>query len=451
MQRACCHKSWNHARRNRARWILARWSLAQQTAFKVFVVVSFALLLVAFSSCSQGVDNAGGGIETETLTARVYDGEQQAFSGARVSLYAADQVSPKEEAQAFSDEKGLVSFEVPAGRSWTLVASDTSTSAQGGDTLKVLFSGVASGVSTTTPDIQLELNSTVQTTLTILDQDSIPLSATMRLWGIPGQWTANVKGQIVLQDLPEGLLWIQLEVDAQTAANRGLGDGSHSVVMDYPLLLDPAEQRVDVVFEPRVLLLEDFSRSVFRTLPGAVLGDGYWWQVDDREKDGDSYVLPTDIGSRNSSAVDSAWGFMGQGMRAEFFVEPLGWAVVGFNWSHAGTDLRLMDSLTFYARGQGEFTVEFVSGEHRDSLQDLIHLGQKVAISSEWKQYAVVPDSLDYSEVGVEDSAKHWEAQGRKVFFTQFVANDSAFLEIDQLQIHGVNLEDILLSSGYEQ
>ena len=414
------------------------------------VLAFFTLLLGALSSCSQGADHAGGGIETETLTARVYDDQQNALSGARVILFAADRISPVEEHQDFTDVNGEVSFDVPVGRSWTLVASDTSTESQN-DSLGGLFNAVISGVDSKTPSVQLELSSAVQKQFTILGPDSLPLPVSIKLWGVPGEWTADAKGEVILNNMPEGLIWMQAELDAQTALSRGLGDGSQSVFMDYPLQINSTEQEMNIIFRPKVLLIDDFSRGVVRTLTGAVLGNGNWWQVDDREVDGGSYVLPDDIGSEYSTAVDSAWGFEGKGLRAEYVIDYPGWAVVGFSWSGNGTDLHLMDSLTFFARGNGVITVEFVTGENPESVASQWHPRRKIFLVDQWQRYAIVPDSLDFTGVPIDASQKNWASQGRRVFFTQLVANDTAELEIDQLELHGVNLADLLISSEYDQ
>jgi hypothetical protein len=384
--------------------------------YRLFFFLITVSVWLGLCSCSHSTQNSGGGIETETITAKVVNAENQFVSGALVYLYPASTPNPVAQDSAKSDTNGMVSFTVDASISWSLLAQTSSSL------------GYANTVTTTTNSIFI--HPAKAKTVFFMDHNLIPRPVQISFWGYPGLYKSDSNGTLLLPKVPTQALWMHIE--------SLTGDFA-----DFDYYWDHSQTNDTILIEPNKLLVSDFSNGALQTLLGPVTGGGYWYQVDDGEDGGSSFVDPTDIGKPNSSAVQSTYGWQGAGLKAQFLIAPNGWGAIGFQWGTKSVNLQSMDSLVFKAKGQGQLKVEFVSKMISDR-GDFNYPGVMVTLQEDWQTFVIDPDSLRINSKVLKAPEQNWAVQAKEILFTQFTATDSCELYLDELEIWGVTLVDLL-------
>jgi hypothetical protein len=270
----------------------------------------------------------------------------------------------------------------------------------------------------------------------------------------------DAAGNFVLQSVPASKYFALVELDSGGVL-RYAGAGNVSVHPSQPaadtLILEP----------PSRLLLEDFEDLDNRGRLGPVLGGGWWEAYDDRFTGGNSLLLsPVDAGPAafGGAILDGGTGHA-RALRMRFLLGgsgsergyPFAYAALHLGSKHY--DLRTLDSLVFWARGNGRLRVELVQeipGLHLVAFWsvDLDTLGGNVALGAadltvEVLRFPANPGDLQSAFLAAglpayTQAPATFAEMGFRMRAVRFLAVGGDEFWIDDIHLLGPGLDDFL-------
>lgn len=383
---------------------------------KTKVVLLLALLGVMWA-CDNN-KQAGGGIwdETEnTLALQVVDSLGMPVINARVRLVSNKTWSEKIFAgentivdSGFSDSKGWValrtdswpaSVEVNAGtlvaRSWVI---------EGGDSIQSTVGKPA----------------ILRGSLVVSSQ---PMPALMRLYGTTFEAQVQQDGSFSFDSLPQGqYALVTSQGNELLMWGQGLLSDSMVVTMDS---LSPCDR--DSV------LMDDFEDKEEANRFHAVTGAGWWYTYSDSL----SSVEPSSF-REGLVLSEESWNGT-QSYHASYNVDTTGsgaYALCGFDIgisrlmdSTATYDLSGVDSISFWAKGQGNIVLQMY-GLRTLEADSMGKWDYSFTLSWEWTRFVVVPD-------------ENWSNVATYANTFTFLSQKDAEIWLDQIVFHGISAADI--------
>ena len=386
--------------------------------------IALAALGAVLFGCSGAPSEGGGGFEGEALTGVVR------FAGSRV---AGAEVSFLEERSARCLAKGVTNsvgsfrLEVPRGTAGFLEVRSSDTA---------LFREFLAAI----PD-------------TSIDVEAVR----------PGIWTAKVVLAGVVQ------AGARLAILGSTSTVASSSDGSVSLLRTgiHPewarlvlsdgsardILLPPLRDSVIEVPDHPVVVLDDFEGPAAKSALGYALGSGWWFANDDSGAGGGSAVLPAGTTKDFGLAYSTQEAFAGTSLSTRFSIDlshSAHFAQVGVVLADTEygrwMDLSKVDSFTFRIRGSGSIRLLFATRTGLEPSFDPAGLfGVDLQPTSTWTRVRILPsDIVAPSGSRPAQQGIPWSVDSKHCRNIVFAATSSATLQLDDVEFHGVLLDDLI-------
>lgn len=204
---------------------------------------------------------------------------------------------------------------------------------------------------------------------------------------------------------------------------------------------DVSEQNVDIrnSYTWNVgdsILLEDFEDKAPANRFHALSGAGWWYTYSDPG----SWFEPAKIADAWVQG-DSAWQG-GRSLRMKMLVQGAPdekYALCGFDLENSARydstspavlhDLTALDSVSFWARGQGAMKLQLVS-----AISVLTSVSAEFVLTETWTRHVVAVQAFD---------GERWSLLAGRITAVNFLAQESADLWLDQVYLHGVVETDL--------
>jgi len=240
----------------------------------------------------------------------------------------------------------------------------------------------------------------------------------------------------VLRDLPTSPIWI--------TASAGVGfsfDGvfTADTVSDTLALELSDSHRV---------LLDDFdgdSRHHRATL--LPLQEGLWTVNPDVGID-DQDVFPSCLLNLDGACWSDSSAWKGRSLHAGFHSDTTGYRLrlrVDLQGGAYASDTSRrwingaeLDSLTFWAKGEGQVRLDIVTQERLESGKGL-HYGFTFGLSGTWTHVRIARGSIDIADVG----APRWTTLDARIAALEFVIPENTDFWMDGLELHGIGFGDL--------
>ncbi len=394
----------------------------------------FVAVYLLYCGCSKSVVGEGGGA-TETVNCKVVSSTGKPDSGAVVRLVDAGNWFEKRQSgipvvldSAVTGKDGRITFEYDTGYTCNMEVD--------GDGKAAFIRDVSS----------LNDGSSVPQIIVLQPAASFGVSldsgntvARVELFGTT--YSSTVQGdRFTIAQMAPGVypLLLVTEEEVYHFGNTAeIGEG--------------ADVTVRLGVDESALLIDDFEGD-FRLYHPSKLGlitGGNWYTYDDSgEADSNTSFINIDISEQNAFEGKSlsAQAVLGNGADYPF-------AGLGVNVLSQGQncDFSTVNSISFWARGN--CTVYFsVETEIVDQINWSPHFGMQIELTDTWTEYTVqmdniaVPPSSEAAKQGLGwDDVKH--TVRRIEFDLPYGANtlgDTLLFEIDDVYIHGAQIEDLL-------
>lgn len=231
-------------------------------------------------------------------------------------------------------------------------------------------------------------------------------------------------------------------------AEIALADGIRRFV-----LLPPLVDSVVEVSEGKMVVLDDFEGTTAQSALGRIIGEGWWFANDDAGAGGHSSLLPGTIQSDFASAYTASGAYAGRSLSVQMSMngsDPVHFAQVGIVLADTGAgrwmDLSRMDSLVFRCKGSGVVRVSFATSTSLQPTLDPAGLwGVDLVLASEWTRVVIRRGDIA-SPVGSRPALRGigWSDDSRRCRNLLFSATSSATFQLDDIQIHGLGLADLV-------
>jgi len=194
---------------------------------------------------------------------------------------------------------------------------------------------------------------------------------------------------------------------------------------------------VHLVWNPKRLLVADFDGDMSRTLPGAIVGGGWWYASNDAHMGGGSRFLPAgaeDDLSLAQAPAESSWA--GRSLRLVYTVDTAFYGhylTTGFLFgasNETARDLSCLDSVVFQARGRGSFWLK----THLPSGLDSLQTGIQFSPTDTWRRFSLPTSSFWIG--GATPSLLS------RLVGLQFIATSSGELWLDDIEFVGCRPEE---------
>lgn len=225
------------------------------------------------------------------------------------------------------------------------------------------------------------------------------------------------------------------------------------------------------------VLLEDFKDGDNRSLLGPLLGDGYWDAYSDAHLGGNAVLTQPvnaapqnfmtaikdggEAGRENSLEVAYVAGDRGNDWKPYSFVHldvNLGPGVDGVLPHY---NLSKMDTLSFWAKGSGRLTVEFIQNQLGIPLW--VTAGGSVQLTDQWQLFKIAAADMEVSTLKFPANPAQYRTQltqsglpaytqkpagyaetGGKFRTVTFLGNGGSTFWIDDIRFQGLVLDDLL-------
>lgn len=254
-----------------------------------------------------------------------------------------------------------------------------------------------------------------------------PWPDSLYLLGTSFHAVVDAKGYFIFDSLPPG----SYSIASRHAAFLQLWGEVHLQSDSLLQIADLAPQEQDSV------LLDDFEDGTAANRFHAITGAGWWFHYSDSS----SRVIPQSVAS---SSVSNGW----MGSRSYQVSFQMGnaenhFALAGFDYGSsplgdsqlAQHDLSKLDSLSFWAQGKGIVHVQFVS--LLPSPTGKVSQTMSIVLQEHWSRVVIRPQDLP------SKNGYAWSDLAAHQTSLAFMSNDHAELWIDQIQLHGLSIQDL--------
>lgn len=259
---------------------------------------------------------------------------------------------------------------------------------------------------------------------------------------------------------------------------RKLPDDSteYTVAGDVDLSKDSVAADTLVPDTSKILVLEDFDDGDNRTKLGPILGDGYWIAYSDSFLGGNSQLFqPVNAAPQNfEPAIHDGGGSHPTALQILYksgdtagedqpfsyvFLEAnLGGSSYG---AYKHYNLSAMDTLSFFAKGNGKAVVELV--QNQIGIPLFVTASAEVNLTEAWQEFKITPDQLkitvsqfpfnpaDFKQALLDShlpayTAKpvSWGETGGMVRTIRFLGTGGSEFWLDLIRLHGTVLNDLV-------
>jgi hypothetical protein len=356
-------------------------------------------MLLLGACASEEMSAGGGGFGGETLSGVVVGTSGKGISDASVRLRASGSLDATALREGWTDSTGHFRLDLPSGIALRLEVAGRDKS----DSVRALVDldpGCAPG--------RILAEAPSSRALRLRDSSGRPVGATLKAYGLGRTLATDDSGRADLTGWPMADLWVR--------ATLKNGDA-------HDLFVPSAGGELKV---GAGWLVDDFEGNQSRTRLGSLIGGG-WWYVAAQGTDSQTV---RDIGSMRDSS-DAHAGKASLHANFVFASKSSGYGLVGFHFGLTEADpvdLSGLDSLVFWAKGQGDVRVEFVA----DTGGGVASHALVVQPDSTWRRFAVAASAL--SPV---NSGRSWAVDSKRVRFLQFIVFQDADFRLDDLRYYG--------------
>lgn len=373
-------------------------------------VCSSAVLMLALSGCSEKKDVAGGTEAESTIALQVQlaDGSPAAFTRVRAlpEGYLPDGLSETEWVE--TDENGFVSMDKDPGVYTVEARNVNDSSATGAVFVKTLEPREVILSDTLSLGSLSKIDGYVAT-------GQGP--SVVRIAGLERFITPDSSGYFVIDSLPPG----NFEIFIESRSNRG----------SVTLQANAGEAVPEVSLgKARGFAVENFESFSGISATGAILGDGWWYTLDE----GGENLMPL-WDETLTKAYSGSDGCASGGCART--TNRLGFLLGGFKTDYELPDL---DTLMFSARGKGTLRVALAYGGVAEG--DTVESGfeYEVELSKVWQGYSIaVADMTPYGKA----VTKNGKAPKIIVSRIDFSVQDGDTLFLDDVFLGGIDEESL--------
>jgi hypothetical protein len=253
--------------------------------------------------------------------------------------------------------------------------------------------------------------------------------APREVWAVRTSLRAAVTGGVARMLLPRGVPTGIAGVDSGALRPAGTSTG----------LSDSVRLRWD----RERFLVADFDGDLSRTLPGALVGGGWWYASNDSFTGGGSRFLPLGVEADLQLAqapAESSWS--GRSLRLVYDADTTFEArflTTGFLFGASGTSTRnlsCLDSVAFMARGSGSFVLKTQLPPGSEGVQK----GTTFDAPSDWTRMAIPASGF----LGADAPPSILQ----RLTGLQFLSTDSGELWLDDIELVGCRPEEVYPELG---
>lgn len=385
------------------------------------LLVSAGLFL---ADCSQDPSGGGGGFEGETVAfGGVVKHNGNSLAGASVDFL--DLGTNNRLAWTTTDAQGAFRLQVrPGSKGFLEIRSgDTALARQLVDAI---------------PNTPMELDAPSPTTwrARLVLSGSPVAGAAVRIVGSTNSVTSGSDGRIELVRSRNPTEWAIIEFP----------DGSKLDVV-LPAIADTQL----VLPDHPSILLDDFEGGGTRSSLGYAVGSGWWFATTDSASGGSSTAFPEGILADIRTAYATTDSYDRTSISARFDVSQANmvhYCQLGIVLADSSTwmDLSTVDSISFRAKGSGEFRLLFGTKTSMVPKLDPVGMtGADLSLASTWTRM-VVPRSVFLPETGsrADEQNLPWSEESRQVRTMVFFFKNSGTIQLDDIVFHGPRRSDLL-------
>lgn len=361
--------------------------------------VAFGLVWLLASCGTETTTAGGGGFGGETISGVVVGVSGRGVGGASVRLRASGSLEAGSLSEGTTDGAGRFRLDLPEGATFRLEIAGL----EGTDSVRTLADldhGQSPG--------RLLAEAPRPRRVRLRDVSGKPLQATLRTYGLGRVVATDDSGFMDLSGFPLADLWMRATLPDGT---------SHDVFV--------SATRSEVALEPG-WLVDDFESGLSRSRLGILAGGGWWYVA----SEGADSMSSRDITSMRDT-LDARDGRTSLRARFDFTTPGSGYGLVGFHFGPTEAvpvDLSGLDSVVFWAKGNGAVRLEFVS----DTVGGVTSHARVLALDSTWTRY-----SVDAASLAPIDPGRSWVVDAKRVRFLQFIVFQPAEFRLDELRYFG--------------
>jgi len=375
------------------------------------------------AGCSVDPTEGGGGFEGEALTLRgTATHAGRALTGASVAFL--DRRTQANLGHATTDAGGNFSMRLPKGSKGFLEirSGDTALS-------RTLWENIPSAsisVDAATPVVwKARLTNSVT-----------PLAGSrLRILGATDSVTTAADGSFALLRPAAPAEWVSIRSTDGTLRD---------------ILLPPTTDSLIVLPDHDSIVFDDFEASGNRSRLGASVGSGWWFVNDDAASQGTSTALPQGVTSDFTLAYSSTDAFKGNSVSLQFSIDnshQIHYCQLGIVLADSGSymDLSKVDSISFQAKGSGNFRLLFGTRTSMEPTLDPVGMtGANLTLPSTWTRMVVRRSDIA-SEIGSRSAVQGipWLEESKYARTMVFFFNASGTLQLDDVVFHGAKRSDL--------
>lgn len=385
------------------------------------VLLSLGLFM---ADCSQDLSGGGGGFEGETVSfGGVVKNRRNRLAGATVDFL--DLGTNNRLAGTITDAQGEFRLGVrPGSKGFLEIRS--------GDT------ALARRLVDMIPDAPLELDASFPTTwrARLVRSGSPVAGAAVRILGSTNSVTSGPDGGIELLRSQNPTEWAIVDLPDGTSREvvlPAVGD-TQLVLPDHPSVL-----------------LDDFEGGGTRSSLGHAVGSGWWFATTDSASGGSSKAFPEGVLADFRIAYTTSDAHDRTGISVQFDVSQatmihycqLGLVLADTN---SWMDLSKVDSISFFAKGSGEFRLLFGTRTSTEPELDPAGMtGADLVLPSVWTRMVVrASDIAPELNSRADDQNIPWSEESRQARTMVFFFKNSGTIQLDDIVFHGPTRSELI-------